>query len=206
MAGVPPCIPCLFGARNLGRVLFANPATVPGSRNQRISKISHSAEYKSPLGLLVHWLVSLLVYIFLDPGTVAGFAKQLDIYIYIYIYATVPLARLACGFNCCSGIPIRNPFTAILFFFGKTNPEKHPEKQSGKTYPEFRKELTESQFFQRSRYSGNPENAPLSSESSVLSPNVNKHRGGSLSSRRVAPPGRHPKYHIFFLCFFACVL
>ncbi len=58
MGSVQPCISCFVGARNLGRALATLPAF---------------AEYLSPLGLLVHWLVIL------DAGTVAGFAKQLDI-------------------------------------------------------------------------------------------------------------------------------
>ncbi len=60
MGSVQPCISRFLGARNLGRVLATLPAF---------------AEYLSPLGLLVHWSVSLLVYIFLDPGTVAGLPK-----------------------------------------------------------------------------------------------------------------------------------
>ncbi len=80
----------VFGARNLGRVprsghAHAQHRDIDEIEGTRITKTTSQAEYKSPLGLLLHWLVSLLVYIFLDPGTVAGFAKQLDIYIYICI-------------------------------------------------------------------------------------------------------------------------
>ena len=51
------------------------------------------------------------------------------------------------------------------------------ERKARKTIPELRKELTESHFLQRSRYSGNPENAPLSVDTSVSLPNFTKRRG-----------------------------
>ncbi len=35
MAGVPPCSPCFFGARNLGRVLATLPFRVPKEVNQK---------------------------------------------------------------------------------------------------------------------------------------------------------------------------
>ena len=37
-------------------------------------------------------------------------------YIHIHISATVPLAQLACGFNCRWGVPVRSPFTAVPQF------------------------------------------------------------------------------------------
>ena len=78
----------------------------------------------------------------------------------INISATVPLARLACGCNCCAGIPIRNLFTAVPELLL----DLHPPAGNPCGIPcviesdRFRKELTESQFLQRSRYPGNPEN------------------------------------------------
>ena len=40
---------------------------------------------RTPTCFLVTWLVGLLLGWFLDPGTVAGFAKQLDVYTYIHM-------------------------------------------------------------------------------------------------------------------------
>ncbi len=83
MAGVPPCISCLFVARYLGRVLAILPEGI-STFFQRLALPAKPfgllAVYL--LGLLVDWLVALLVGWLHDPGTVAGLAKQLDIYIY----------------------------------------------------------------------------------------------------------------------------
>ena len=63
-----------------------------------------------------------------------------------------------------------------------------PEFESVRESDRFRKGLTESQFFQRSRNPGNLKMQPLSSDISVLSQNVNKRKRGSHVPRKVTPP------------------
>ncbi len=107
-------------------------------------------------------------------------------FIYICIYTYISLCTSICICMCTYTpthiyIHVYTTLHACDHFLSRrsrcTKTGTKSERKARKTIPELRKELTESHFLQRSRYSGNPENAPLSVDTSVSLPNFTKRRG-----------------------------